>query len=1550
LNVLNPTANANRIHDIAFVGGLGNQMFVLGSAIAPDVNQSANTFLSWSGNIFNMTVTVNRRVAGQNFWTRIQNNLGQESWVRFQITTADGTWTNNGWTNGTAISNHRYNSMAGYRVGRAGTTTEPDFASPFNQWNFNHFGAGNANSSPLTMWIRDPIQPGSSYTVNASSFMTAQNSADTPRFEAHPEGPWAYIPANGTGNISFGNIGVNYGDLRLMTSITINVPEGARRHGFQYLRFTLALRQNNTNDRQLFASQTVYIIFRLPDTRQTISAPSVSINQETGVMSWNSVTNATGYHVYTGGVRQTTNPVTATNFNLTTLGLNPGIHNIQLRAINPSLAFHDSALSAGQNFTVFTTLSAAGNLTISDAGVLSWGAVTRATGYHIYACGERRTAIAVTGVSFNLITLSLDYGIHSVQVRAVSTAVYVFDSILSAAVNFTINRTLASPAGVNINQSSGVVNWNASNHATGYHIYVNGERRTTIAVTVTNFNLTTLSLAPGVHNIQIRAVSSVSYVLDSNLTAGQNFTIFTTLLAPIGLSISETGILTFNASARATGYHIYINGLRHTTSPITTLNFILSSIGLNAGVHSIQVRAVSTAVYVNDSVLSSAVSFMSMHVLTAPQNVIVNQAAGLVSWNAVTNAAGYHIYVNNTRRTTNPVNQTNFNLIPLLLPVGSHNIQIRAVSAAAYLDDSSLSNAAAFIVVGVLPVPLNVSVNADSGVVTWNTVYGATGYHIYVNNTRRTTNPVGQTNFNLTSLSLPIGIHSVQIKAISSAVYFDDSPLSGAASFIVAGTLTTPSGVLYNQNTQILSWNAVGGAAGYLVYVNGTRRTTAMITQTNIHISSLNLSVGVSHLSVRAVNPALYIIDSVLSDVVSVTVNAILSAPQNISINQTSGILSFSAVSLAAGYHIYINNVRATDNPITATSFNITTLSLNIGVNQIQVRAVNPAAYVADSALSTAVSFTRFVTLTSPLISINQSGILSWNAIENASGYYIYAGGVRLGGNMVTALSVNLNSLSLSPGVRNIQVRAVNPASYIHNSVLSNALSFTVSTTLAAPVVSVDEENRVISWNAVAHATGYHVYINSIRVTNNPTAALRINMGQLTLSAGMNFVQVTAINPAVYIHNSDLSERVDFIVGIRLFAPSVTIEGDIINWNSVANADGYFVYVNAARRTSDRISQTSFDLRTLGLGFGIHTVQVRAASDTVYYFDSVLSTARQYLLGTILAAPLNLAVNNNNGTIRWNSVLNATGYQVFVNGIMQTATVSPFVSISSLNLAGGQNSVTIRAVSDRVGFFESVHSVPLIKSVAFDLIAPSVQVQSELNIISWDRVEGASGYAVYVDGARRQVLPAYTTTISINRLGLSEGTHNISVRAIGGAGHQDSVLSNISIVQIIPPPPPIIPPRATMEWWGILLIAGAAVIFMMMLTGLIVILLVIRSINKNRKRKENEAREQAYRQSLAYTTYAGGYPNYGHYTHISPRQQLLYKPMGYGHNNSPHRQQYATPQLPQGSGKNYGHKPHSQRPQTNSPRKQGKNPQNLNMKSPHTQRHPNQNPKKPPQR
>ncbi|MBU1093895.1 MAG: hypothetical protein KKH01_05485 [Firmicutes bacterium] len=211
--------------------------------------------------------------------------------------------------------------------------------------------------------------------------------------------------------------------------------------------------------------------------------------------------------------------------------------------------------------------------------------------------------------------------------------------------------------------------------------------------------------------------------------------------------------------------------------------------------------------------------------LDTPQNVVITD--GVISWDAVTDADSYMVFVDTDTYT---VTVTTFDLNTLDLAVGTYPVQIVAMQGT---NISSPSTTVNFVVEPlVVGVPQNVAI--ASGIVTWSAIAGATGYTVHVGSD---TYDVTVTTFDLTTLSLAQGNYPVYVVA---KIGTDVSTASTTVSYFVGGTtLDVPQNVTISNG--IVTWSAVSGADSYIVYVDAVSHP---VTLTTFDLTTLELLSG----------------------------------------------------------------------------------------------------------------------------------------------------------------------------------------------------------------------------------------------------------------------------------------------------------------------------------------------------------------------------------------------------------------------------------------------------------------------------------------------------------------------------------------------------------------------------------------------------------------------------------------------------------------------------------------------------------------------------------
>lgn len=187
----------------------------------------------------------------------------------------------------------------------------------------------------------------------------------------------------------------------------------------------------------------------------------------------------------------------------------------------------------------------------------------------------------------------------------------------------------------------------------------------------------------------------------------------------------------------------------------------------------------------------------------------------------------------------------------------------------------------------------------SAGVASWEAVTGATTYYISITGKASYTVSVSSTSYNLRNKITTGGTYYVKVQARGSGIASDYSePITYVLS------LASPD-ISLNQNT--LSWDAVTDATSYYVYKNGTQWFTT--SSTSVNLANYSLAGGTYSITVKA-----YKSGWDLSEASNAITYKRLDAPELVV--SSAGILSWSSISGASTYKVYIDDVYIRDTSV----------------------------------------------------------------------------------------------------------------------------------------------------------------------------------------------------------------------------------------------------------------------------------------------------------------------------------------------------------------------------------------------------------------------------------------------------------------------------------------------------------------------------------------------------------------------------------------------------------------------------------------------------------
>jgi gliding motility-associated-like protein len=436
-----------------------------------------------------------------------------------------------------------------------------------------------------------------------------------------------------------------------------------------------------------------------------------------------------------------------------------------------------------------------------------------------------------------------------------------------------------------------------------------------------------------------------------------------------------------------------------------------------------------------------------------------------------------------------------------------------------------------------------------------------------------------------------------------------------------------------------ITWNPVDSATGYLITV-GT-------TQGGIEIAN---SIDVGNQTVYDFpddlneNRTYYVTITPYNDVgdandcpeqsfrtgstaVSVPACTTLASPANgstaVAVDITS--ISWNAVANATGYRISINGSASNANNVSDLVVNGTTHPLTNNFNNGETVTVLVVPFNAngDAMGCSPESFTIVnvtpeppvcTTLANPTNGSTNVAVdiasISWNAVDNATGYRISIDGSTSNANDVTNLVVNETSHTLTNNFANGETVTVFivPFNADGDAMGCNSESFTTieiqnsvpeCTSLINPVdQSLDVAvGTAISWNTAANATGYLINIgtssggtdiaNAVDVTNGTTYNLTENL-PFNTEIFVSIIPYNAEGSALGCAEERFiteEESVPFLPNCTTInlpdngATNISVSTQI-RWNAVGNVDGYILNLGTTEGGSDILGNEDVGLAT----------------------------------------------------------------------------------------------------------------------------------------------------------------------------------------------------------------------------------------------------------------------------------------------------------------------------------------------------------------------------------
>ncbi len=314
------------------------------------------------------------------------------------------------------------------------------------------------------------------------------------------------------------------------------------------------------------------------------------------------------------------------------------------------------------------------------------------------------------------------------------------------------------------------------------------------------------------------------------------------------------------------------------------------------------------------------------------------------------------------------------------------------------------------------------------------------------------------------------------------------------------------------------------------------------------------------------------------------------------------------------------------------------------------------------------------------------------------------------------------------------------------------------------PAVSVNENGA--EWSVKGNAKRFSIVIKNAEGTvlgseTGEKTSYAFNFGEV--AEGDYTVEVTCNGKTTvaYYLNKPLNKVNEF-----------TVEGNVLKFEGVEGAEKYLLTIVCGNATHehndiDLGTNTQYDFSACEMKDGKLTFVVKAVAE-----GRATSVSDEYVLDRVLDAVTGLTVDAETETVKWNAVANAEAYVIELTSgetkVEKTLTETQF---EIGEYAAGAWTIKVRAIN-------KLYNSPEYTTYEYTktrLASPS-QISARLNVITWNAIEGATGYLVEIDGKE---YPASTNSLTVDEDVYNKGSFAVRVKALGATEAQNSLYSKL---------------------------------------------------------------------------------------------------------------------------------------------------------------------------
>ena len=536
-----------------------------------------------------------------------------------------------------------------------------------------------------------------------------------------------------------------------------------------------------------------------------------------------------------------------------------------------------------------------------------------------------------------------------------------------------------------------------------------------------------------------------------------------------------------------------------------------------------------------------------------------------ISWNAVPNADGYEVYegaemVSAQTQTTYTISKTE---------AGEYTYSVKATCKDNNYKTSAFSNEVVYEVTenhAQLAAPV---ISLAENVISWNAVPHANIYVIYENDAE-----VGrQLTTSYTINRVEEGEYTYSVVAAGTANYAQ-SEHSNKVTYVVEalGEPTQLAAPEVSLAGNVLSWEAVPHASGYIVYENGDMVTR--VTQTSFAIAQENVGEYTYTVCASSSN-AQYLLSEPSNAVVYTVLPRPLAAPVVV---RQGYLLTWEEVEHAAYYIVYESGIavfRATIPGYSIPQENYGTFSFTV-IAYPEEDSENYLPGEPSAAVEITVSDDR-EQLGTPVAQIETRAgtgeeaaditVLTWTEVTNAYGYEVYENDRRVRTTSDTEYVIS----QVMPGTYRYKVRAISDGEYKAGD-FSNEESYVIAAENIYFTVIINLPSD--------YPTGGQISVGLFNQQRNLPIGNAVRTATIPIAMASDGARISALNDKTYIAKITSALTAGYYASeVRVSAenPSATINVyKKSDYGVVKLGNNSFTVVNGDGPTGNGVTQTGY--------------------------------------------------------------------------------------------------------------------------------------------------------------------------------------------------------------------------------------------------------------------------------------------------------------------------------------------------------------------------------------